>query len=83
MATRRIKGNIKEDFPTVDDPVGKLEHIGKQTEEKLRDLLGAAANCGLDLMMPMMPAEWRTPEGVDAGGAEDTVRSDDSWRGVY
>lgn len=64
VATRRIKGNIKEDFPTVDDPVGKLEHIGKQTEEKLRDLLGAAANCGLDLMMPMMPAEWRTSDGT-------------------
>lgn len=52
VATRRIKGNIKEDFPTVDDPVGKLEHIGKQTEDKLRDLKAAARNCNMELHLP-------------------------------
>ena len=34
---------LQVDIPSMEDPVGKLEHMGKETVKKLQDLKGAAA----------------------------------------
>lgn len=42
VATRRTRTAGKVDIPTMDDPVGKLEHMGKETVKKLQDIQAAA-----------------------------------------
>lgn len=42
VATRRTRTAGKVDIPTMDDPVGKLEHMGKETVKKLLDIQAAA-----------------------------------------
>ncbi len=40
------------DIPNVDDHVGKLEHMGRETVKKLQDVRASAAACGVELAVP-------------------------------
>eukprot|EP00878_Enallax_costatus_P004191 GHUV01004420.1.p1 GENE.GHUV01004420.1~~GHUV01004420.1.p1 ORF type:complete len:375 (+),score=98.38 GHUV01004420.1:140-1264(+) len=47
VATRRVRQANKVEIPLMDDPVGKVEHVGRETMKKLADLRIAALECGL------------------------------------
>eukprot|EP00775_Hariotina_reticulata_P002954 gene2954-3239_t len=49
VATRRVRASHKVEIPSMDDPVSKLDHMGKETVKKLLDLRSAAAQIGVDL----------------------------------
>ncbi len=49
VATRRTRTAGKVDIPSVDDPISKLEHMGKETVKKLADIQLAAVQAGIDL----------------------------------
>lgn len=49
VATRRTKTSRKIDVPNIDDTIGKLMHMGKETVKKLADLQGSAAQIGIQL----------------------------------
>ena len=51
VATRRVKQANKVEIPLVDDNVGKIEHIGRETVKKLMDLYAAAAESGTILQL--------------------------------
>ena len=51
VATRRVKQANKVEIPLVDDNVGKIEHIGRETVKKLADLHAAAAESGTILQL--------------------------------
>lgn len=53
VATRRVKSAAKLDTPLVDDPAGKLHHLGKETVRRLADLPAAAVEFGVPL--PPLP----------------------------
>jgi hypothetical protein len=52
VATRRVKNVCKVEIPNVEDPVSKLQHMGKETVRKLRDIRGSAAAAGIDVDVP-------------------------------
>lgn len=42
-------GPVQVEIPAMDDPVSKLEHMGRETVKKLADLQAAAAQQGANL----------------------------------
>lgn len=52
VATRRTRTAGKVEIPNVDDHVGKLEHMGKETVKKLQDIHGAGRSSGIDISVP-------------------------------
>ncbi len=52
VATRRVKGNLKNDIPFVDEPLVKLDGIGRQTAEKLADMVTAGRKAGVRVELP-------------------------------
>lgn len=52
VATRRTRTAGKVDIPNVDDHVGKLEHMGRETVKKLQDIRGSALAAGIDIQVP-------------------------------
>jgi hypothetical protein len=42
VTTRRTRNDVKADIPSVDDPISKIKHMGKETVKKLQDLRNAA-----------------------------------------
>lgn len=57
VATRRVKGNLKNDIPFVDEPLVKLDGIGRQTAEKLADIVSAARKAGVRIDLPQFLLE--------------------------
>lgn len=53
VATRRVKAASKLDTPLVDDPAGKLHHLGKETVRRLANLPAAAVE--FDVPLPPLP----------------------------
>lgn len=51
VATRRTRTAGKVEIPNVDDHVGKLEHMGKETVKKLRDIRRAGRCFGVDISL--------------------------------
>lgn len=52
MVTKRTKNLKKQEIPSLDDPISKLNHIGKETVKKLNELEAAAAEAEIDLRLP-------------------------------
>ena len=52
MVTKRTKNLKKQEIPSLDDPISKLNHIGKETVKKLNELKAAADEADLDLRLP-------------------------------
>lgn len=52
VATRRTRTAGKVDIPNVDDHVGKLEHMGRETVKKLQDIRGSALAAGIEISVP-------------------------------
>ena len=52
VATRRTRNAGKVDIPNVDDHIGKLEHMGRETVRKLQDIRGSALAAGIDIYVP-------------------------------
>ena len=52
VATRRTRTAGKAEIPNVDDHVGKLEHMGRETVKKLQDIRGSALHSGVDIQVP-------------------------------
>lgn len=46
VTTRRTRNDVKADIPSVDDPISKIKHMGKETVKKLQDLRLAAVQVG-------------------------------------
>ncbi len=44
--------NTQVYIPSVEDPVSKLEHMGKETVKKLADLATAAQQAGIEIRIP-------------------------------
>ncbi len=57
MVTKRTKNLKKQEIPSLDDPISKLNHIGKETVKKLNELKAAADEASVDLPIPQ--ALWR------------------------
>eukprot|EP00803_Ostreobium_quekettii_P007323 evm.model.scf_252EXC.5 EVM.evm.TU.scf_252EXC.5 scf_252EXC:98868-107230(+) len=53
VASGRSRLAQKKCIPSVDDPVGRLEHMGKERVKKLRDLVSTARMMGVDLPVNM------------------------------
>ena len=53
VASGRSRLAQKKCIPSVDDPVGRLEHMGKERVKKLRDLVSTARIMGVDLPVNM------------------------------
>lgn len=70
VATRRTRTAGKADIPSVDDPVSKLEHMGKETVKKLGDLATAAEQAGVEIDIP----ENCVQKGAQAAGLGGGVR---------
>lgn len=49
IATRRTRTAGKVEVPNVEDHVSKLEHMGKETVRKLKDIRMAAEQAGIDI----------------------------------
>lgn len=69
MATRRTRTANKVDIPSVEDPVGKLEHMGRETVKKLQDLRTAALQAGMEIDIP----ENCIQKGEDSSAASDST----------
>ena len=52
VVTKRTKNLKKQEIPSLDDPISKLNHIGKETVKKLNELKAAADEADLDLRLP-------------------------------
>ena len=52
VVTKRTKNLKKQEIPSLDDPISKLNHIGKETVKKLNELAAAAAESEIDLRLP-------------------------------
>lgn len=52
MVTKRTKNLKKQEIPSLDDPISKLNHIGKETVKKLNELKAAADESNVDLPIP-------------------------------
>ncbi|CAD7699229.1 unnamed protein product [Ostreobium quekettii] len=53
VASGRSRLSQKKCIPSVDDPVARLEHMGKERVKKLRDLVATARQMGVDLPRDM------------------------------
>jgi hypothetical protein len=42
----------KQEIPSLDDPISKLNHIGKETVKKLNELRASADEAALSLKIP-------------------------------
>lgn len=51
--TKRTKNLKKQDIPSLDDPISKLNHIGKETVKKLNELKLSADEAQLELPISM------------------------------
>ncbi|KAK9803793.1 hypothetical protein WJX73_009593 [Symbiochloris irregularis] len=49
VVTKRTKNLKKQDIPSLDDPISKLNHIGKETVKKLNELKASADEAALEL----------------------------------
>ena len=49
VVTKRTKNLKKQDIPSLDDPISKLNHIGKETVKKLNELKASADEAQLEL----------------------------------
>ena len=52
VVTKRTKNLKKQDIPSLDDPISKLNHIGKETVKKLNELMTSAEEAQLDVDLP-------------------------------
>jgi hypothetical protein len=52
VVTKRTKNLKKQDIPSLDDPISKLNHVGKETVKKLNELLASAEEAMLELDLP-------------------------------
>ena len=52
VVTKRTKNLKKQEIPSLDDPISKLNHIGKETVKKLNEIKASADEMGLDLKLP-------------------------------
>ncbi|KAK9803940.1 hypothetical protein WJX72_006604 [[Myrmecia] bisecta] len=52
VVTKRTKNLKKQEIPSLDDPISKLNHIGKETVKKLNELKASADEAQLDLALP-------------------------------
>ena len=52
VVTKRTKNLKKQEIPSLDDPISKLNHIGKETVKKLNELAAAATDAEIDLRLP-------------------------------
>ena len=52
VVTKRTKNLKKQEIPSLDDPISKLNHIGKETVKKLNELKAAADEAQLPLPVP-------------------------------
>ena len=54
VATSRVRTAVKKDIPHCNDPVSKLNALGKATQDKLCDLRQAALDAGYaDMVLPI------------------------------
>jgi hypothetical protein len=49
VVTKRTKNLKKQEIPSLDDPISKLNHIGKETVKKLNELKASADEAQLEL----------------------------------
>jgi hypothetical protein len=52
VVTKRTKNLKKQEIPSLDDPISKLNHIGKETVKKLNELKASADEAALQLPIP-------------------------------
>lgn len=52
VVTKRTKNLKKQEIPSLDDPISKLNHIGKETVKKLNELKASADEASLQLPIP-------------------------------
>jgi hypothetical protein len=52
VVTKRTKNLKKQEIPSLDDPISKLNHIGKETVKKLNELKASADEAQLHLPIP-------------------------------
>jgi len=52
VVTKRTKNLKKQDIPSLDDPIAKLNHVGKETVKKLNELKASADEFQMDLLLP-------------------------------
>ena len=52
VVTKRTKNLKKQEIPSLDDPISKLNHIGKETVKKLNELDASAEEASLHLPIP-------------------------------
>ncbi|CAL8469005.1 g8546 [Coccomyxa elongata] len=52
VVTKRTKNLKKQEIPSLDDPISKLNHIGKETVKKLNELKASADEAQLQLPIP-------------------------------
>ena len=52
VVTTRTKNLKKQEIPSLDDPISKLNHIGKETVKKLNEIKASADEMNLDLKLP-------------------------------
>ncbi len=52
VVTKRTKNLKKQEIPSLDDPISKLNHIGKETVKKLNEIKASADEMNLDLKLP-------------------------------
>ena len=52
VVTKRTKNLKKQEIPSLDDPIAKLNHIGKETVKKLNELKFSADEVQLELNLP-------------------------------
>ena len=53
VVTKRTKNLKKQEIPSLDDPISKLNHIGKETVKKLNELAASAGEASLHLPIPL------------------------------
>lgn len=52
VVTKRTKNLKKQEIPSLDDPIAKLNHVGKETVKKLNELKASADEMMIDLALP-------------------------------
>ncbi len=62
VVTKRTKNLKKQEIPSLDDPISKLNHIGKETVKKLNELAVSAAEAELDLRLPPDLHRWESKQ---------------------
>ena len=52
VVTKRTKNLKKQEIPSLDDPIAKLNHVGKETVKKLNELKASADEVTMELNLP-------------------------------